>query len=195
MSLSRPTRRTRPLAGAALAAAGALALLLSGCAGDAPAPSPSPSADAAEPIFASDEEALAAAVQAYELYIETVDQLTQDGGEQPERIRDVVDDQYVQELLDSLQRLKESGNHTTGDTKFDQLKLVERTEEGGSAQVTAYVCIDVSGVRVINAAGDDVTPPDRAPRRPLQAIFVSSSDEPSKLLPSGSEKWTGDDFC
>ena len=55
---------------AASAAAGVLvALLLGGCTGTpAPTASPTPSASAAEPVFASDEEALAAAVEAYEKY-------------------------------------------------------------------------------------------------------------------------------
>ncbi len=195
MPLLRPVSRPRRGVAAALAAAGAVALLLSGCTGGAPAASPAPSADAAEPIFATDEEALAAAESAYEAYIATVDQLTQEGGSNPERIRAVVDETYVEELIASLQRLSEAGNHTSGETTFDNLKLVERNEDAGVATVTAYICIDVSDVRVLNAAGEEVTPPDRIPRRPLQTTFISSNSEASKLLPSGSEQWAGDDFC
>ncbi|MGW9630211.1 hypothetical protein ACWGST_05870 [Agromyces sp. NPDC055520] len=191
------TRRLQRQAGAALAAAGAIALLLSGCTGADPAPSPlpSPSADAAGPIFGSDEEALAAASKSYATYTATVDQLTQDGGADPERIRPVVADDYAAELLESLQRLSESGNHTTGATTFDQMKLVQRTEIDGAAEVTTYVCIDVSAVRVLSGAGADVTPSERTERRPLVATFVSSTQDPKELLPSGSEQWSGDDFC
>ena len=46
-----------------------LALVVAGCAATpSPTAAPTPSADAADPIFASDEEALAAAVEAYERY-------------------------------------------------------------------------------------------------------------------------------
>ena len=66
---ARP-RRLTPRVAAMLGSAGVLAVALSGCAG-APAASstPPPTASAsAAPIFASDEEALAAAEAAYEGY-------------------------------------------------------------------------------------------------------------------------------
>ena len=67
-STKRPSRGVRSCA--ALTIAGLTALLLGGCVGE-PAPTPTPSAStagAAEPIFASDEEALAAAEAAYRAY-------------------------------------------------------------------------------------------------------------------------------
>ena len=67
MPISRPKRRAPRRLGAALAAVGALALVLTGCVGS-PAPTPSPTPTEAAPIFASDEEALAAAIEAYERY-------------------------------------------------------------------------------------------------------------------------------
>ena len=86
MPISRPKRRAPRRLGAALAAAGALALVLTGCVGS-PAPTPSPTPTEAAPIFASDEEALAAAVKAYELYTRSVaSQVTDDGGVEPERV-------------------------------------------------------------------------------------------------------------
>ena len=64
---ARP-RRLTPRVAALLGSAGVLALALSGCAG-APTPTPTPPSSAsAAPIFASDEEALAAAEAAYERY-------------------------------------------------------------------------------------------------------------------------------
>ena len=60
MPISRPKRRPLRRPGAALVAAGALALMLTGCVG-APGATPTPTPTEAAPIFASDEEALAAA--------------------------------------------------------------------------------------------------------------------------------------
>ncbi|WP_306894706.1 hypothetical protein [Agromyces albus] len=179
-----------------LAAAGAIALALSGCTG-APGPTPTPSAstDTAEPIFASDEEALAAAEASYVRYLEVVDKLTQDGGSDPDRVRDVATPAYAVELLDSLQRLRESGNHTVGATRYEDMRLIERGESDGSAKVSVYLCLDVSDIRVVNAGGSDVTPADRAARAPIQAQFESSANNSAELLPSGSESWSGDDFC
>ncbi|MDQ0893417.1 hypothetical protein [Agromyces ramosus] len=196
MPTALPTGPRARRAAAALAAAGVLALVLVGCGGTpAPTPSPEPSASAAEPIFASDEEALAAAKAAYERYLATVDQLTQDGGQDPDRIRDAVADGYVEELLDSLKSLRESGNRTSGTTAYDSMEVLERHEDDGVARVTVYVCLDVTGVRVLDANGADATPEGRDERRALQAFFESAAVGSEELLPSGSESWSGDDFC
>lgn len=174
---------------------GVLALALSGCIG-APDPTPTPSPPtSAAPIFASDEEALAAAEAAYERYLKVVDDLTHNGGEDPDKLRDVATVAYSSELLASLERLRERGDRTEGTTKYDGMRLAERNESGGAAEVSVYLCLDVSDVRVIDAAGIDITPPDRVARTPIQAHFESSASNPALLLPSGSESWPGDDFC
>lgn len=196
MSLSRPMRRSRPRVGAALAAAGALALLLSGCAGDAPTPSASPSADAAEPIFASDEEALAAAESGYLTHLALVDQLTASGSTDVVGLDEVATPSYAAGIKESLQRLNESGTRTQGETRFDSTGLIERFESEGAATVNVYLCLDVSNVRVLDSAGQDVTPTERQERAPVQVEFVSSSvGDPTHLVVSGAQAWSGDDFC
>ena len=60
------------------------ALLLSGCLPQQPTATPPPEATAA-PIFASDEEALAAATAAYAAYLAMSDQILKDGGKDPDR--------------------------------------------------------------------------------------------------------------
>ncbi|MFF2275716.1 hypothetical protein [Agromyces sp. NPDC058126] len=180
---------------AALAAAGALALVLSACAPEAdPSPAPTPTASGA-PIFASDEEALAAAVEAYEVYLAVVDELTQTGGENSERIRAFAESAYAAELEESLAQLRLSGKRTSGDSSVDGIELIEYEDRSGGAAVSVYACLDVSEVRVLDADGVDVTPSDRIERRPLQLEFVSALDDPERLLPAGSEPWPGDDFC
>ncbi|MFF2494217.1 hypothetical protein [Agromyces sp. NPDC058064] len=180
---------------AALAAAGALALALSACTPEAePSPEPTPTTSAA-PIFASDEEALAAAVAAYEAYLAVVDELTQAGGENPERIRAFAETAYAAELEESLAQLRSSGNRTSGDSSADGMELIQYDETSGGAAVSVYACLDVSEVRVLDADGVDVTPIDRIERRPLQLEFVSALDDPERLLPAGTEPWPGDDFC
>lgn len=186
-----------PRRGAAVAAAGVVALALSGCVG-APERTPTPPASASEsaaPVFASDEEALAAAEISYARYLTVVDQLTQDGGKDPYRVMDVATEHYAMELLDSLRELRDSGNHTNGNTRFDNMRLVERSEVGGSAEVSVLLCFDVGDVRILDSTGADVTPADRPARSPIQAQFESSPGNPTDLLPSGSETWPGESFC
>ncbi|MFF2272991.1 hypothetical protein ACFVTX_11995 [Agromyces sp. NPDC058136] len=183
---------------AALAAAGAVVVALSACtSGPEPDPSTEPRpSESAAPIFASDDEALAAAVEAYEKYLAVVDQLTGAGGENAQRIREVAAEDYAAELEASLERLRASGTRTSGASTADHFKLVQyRDEAGVGAEVSIYVCLDASGVRVMDASGADVTPADRVDRRPLQVKLISATDNPATLLPTGSETWPGDDFC
>src|SRR5215207_3793459 len=80
----------------ALAAGGVLALVLVGCMGaPSPAPSPEPTETAAVPIFASDEEALAAAVDAYERYRAISAEISEAGGHDSNRIDPVVSPEYA----------------------------------------------------------------------------------------------------
>jgi hypothetical protein len=188
-----PSARARRR-GAAVAAAGLLALALAGCTG-APTPTPSPTETSAEPIFASDEEALAAAKAAYERYRAISAEISQDGGEEPERIDVAVTPKYAAALHEEFAALKEHGLHMQGTTAIDSLSLAEWYGDAGVARVSLYLCRDVSGTRVIGPDGKDVTPADRPDRTPLVADLVSGSGEPTELVVDGVEKWSGDDFC
>jgi hypothetical protein len=179
---------------AAGAAAGVLALVLSGCVGT-PAPTSTPSASSPAPIFASDEEALAAAVEAYELYSSASAEVTADGGAEAERVDPTVTQAYAVKLHDEFDALEDVGLTMVGTTKIEDAKLAESGYDEQGASVSIYFCRDVSGVRVIGEDGADVTPSDREDRTPTQAFFVSSSDDPAILLVDGVEQWSGEDFC
>lgn len=187
-----PSARARGV-GVAVAAAGLLALALAGCTG-APTPTPTPTESSAEPIFASDEEALAAAVEAYQAF-ETISlQIAKEGGVGPERIEGTATDRYLPQLLDEFDQYRELGIRVEGQSSIDSTRLAEYTEDSDGARVALYVCRDVTGVRVLDSAGSDVTPADRDDRTPLIAFLIS---EPSKshLLVDNVELWSGDDFC
>lgn len=195
MPTCRPRRSVpRRLAGA-VATAGVLALALSGCVG-APAPSPTPSTPSSpEPIFASDEEALAAAVEAYEIYSSASAEVTADGGAESERVDPTVTHEYADQLHGEFDALKDIGLTMVGETKIERAMLAESASDEQGARVSIYFCRDVSGVRVLGPDGVDVTPADRDDRTPTQAFLVSSSNDPSILLVDGVELWSGDDFC
>ena len=109
-----------PLGHAALAviAVGALVWTLTACSSPAPAASPTPTLSAsAEPIFASDEEALAAAVAAYERYRSVSSEIASDGGAQPERISAVVSEQLADRYMEEFDALREGGLRTEGESR------------------------------------------------------------------------------
>ncbi|PWC05211.1 hypothetical protein [Agromyces badenianii] len=193
MSLSRSATRHGRSTVAALAAAGALALLLSGCTSGDPAPSPTSSPDAAEPIFASDEEALAAAVEAYEAYISVAAEIGEDGGSHPERVLSVVSDEYSTDAIAEYENLASHGYRVVGRSTIDTTSLVDRTTNGPTTEVTIYGCVGVGTTRVLDSTGRDITPADRDEKVPLVLVF--EGPDKHRLTLAKSDLWTGSDFC
>ncbi len=177
-----------------LVVAGLTELLLSGCVG-APAPTPTATtSDAAEPIFASDEEALAAAVEAYEAYIAVSQQIGEDGGSDPERILAVATREYADEVVSDFESMSAQGLKVIGANSLDTTSLIEHSEEAGAAQVSIYGCVGVGTTQIVDESGNDLTPAERSNKVPLVLNFVSA-EVPGVLILSGSDLWSGDDFC
>jgi hypothetical protein len=175
----------------------ALALIsvvsLSGCLPPAldPTPTPQPSST---PVFASEEEAMKAAEAAYREYLAVSDAIAQDGGANPERLAGLVTEEFFAKQLETITGLQSDSLHTTGATTFDSFSAQQYVDDyAGTALLTAYACIDVSGVRVLNEVGADVTPAGRQDRLPLLLDFEAS--DPMEVRVSASDTWDGDDFC
>lgn len=187
----------RPARVAIAVSAAALALGLSACAPSSPEPSPTPpsTTDAAAPIFESDEEALQAAVEAYERYVEVSSAIGADGGENPERIEEVIDEAILEDALADFEEIRTRQVRTEGASTYDSVSFVQRSESDSRATVELRLCRDVNTLRIIDANGADVTPTDRAERVPTQVIAVSSPGSPDQLVIGDLETWPGDDFC
>lgn len=165
----------------------------SGCFASSPAPAPSTSAaPGASPLFASDEEALAAATEAYAAYLEVADSVGASGGVEVELLAQLVTSAYMENQRASYLSLGTSQIKTQGTSTFQAPRLQAFDSEFN--QVTIYVCVDVSDVRIIGANGGDVTPPDRPATYPLTVRFATENAT-SRLLVDSSESWTGDNFC
>ncbi len=177
-----------------VALACAVSLLLSGCVPEDPVVVP-PAEQTVEPMFATDEEALAAATDAYKAYLEMSDLIAQEGGKDPERIAPYVTNSALEDQTSQFSPFQESSLRTVGATAFDGMKLQQFSElQPGRAEVVTYVCLDVSAVQVINSSGKDVTPQSRDNRLPLEVEFENQGQR-GKLLVSRSETWPGSDFC
>jgi hypothetical protein len=191
MSISRPIATALAAAGLA----GVLVFGLSACSPEpAPKPSPTPSASA-EPIFASDEEALAAAVKAYEAYAEVSDAITADGGDRPERIDPFVTPEFAKAAHDEFAAFEAAGVSSKGAISIDTVSLVQHSERDEVAKVSIYLCRDVSETALLGPDSQDITPTDRQERVPSKADFVSSETGSPELRVDGIEKWSGDNFC
>ncbi|TFD84931.1 hypothetical protein [Cryobacterium serini] len=190
--------RHRPLHNVVLGAL-LLSLLLSGCMAT-PAPpvtvSPVPVATAVPtktpPVFASNEEALAAATAFYVSYQGMSNTISREGGMDPQRITSFVTADMLPGEIASFERLSEKEVHLVGDLAFDSMTIQSANLQKGS--VVVYMCLDVSATDVVDSEGVSVVPPDRVSRHPLQVALTEDSTT-NRLLLERSELWTGTNFC
>lgn len=166
-----------------------IAIALAGCSTQQPTEEISTTAAQEQPLFSSDEEALAAAQAAYANYLEVSDQIARDGGANPERLKGLVTSVQYSSELENYKSYSQSGIHASGTSTFDSFHLSNPDINNFSA----YVCVDVSSSKVIDSSGKDVTPVGRADRWPLVVTF--SFDVNGSALISGNETWTGTNFC
>jgi hypothetical protein len=172
-----------------------VALTLVACVPDDEAVKPDPS-PTATPIFSSDEEALAAAEEAYAAYVLVSDVVLQEGGSNPERALEHVTDGFREEAASGFELFADHSWRAEGVTAFDSVELQQYSEiGGGAAQISIYLCLDVSQTRILDETGTDVTPASRDTRLPLVVDMVSAQEYSSELLQAGSEVWSGNDFC
>jgi hypothetical protein len=167
-------------------------LLLAGCGGSDPIPTlpPTPSAT---PIFASEEEALAAAEEAYAAYLEMSNLISNEGGVDPERIAPYVTEEQLPEELDAAAYLSDNDLRVVGQVRATHAVLQQYSEHDGVAEVAAYICLDVSDARAVDETGADQTPEDRPETIALEVSFVARGMEP--LLMASSEQWSDSSFC
>jgi hypothetical protein len=165
-------------------------LLLAGCGGSDPIPTlpPTPSAT---PIFASEEEALAAAEEAYAAYRRTSDLIASDGGSDPERIEPFVTESRLADEMRGFATMREKRLRIVGEASFEVLSVQRYEEFGGDAEVVFYACSDISEARVIDESGRDVTPTDRSDRLVLEVVLRSVEGAlPLRLV--SDDAWPGE---
>lgn len=172
-----------------------LAAVLSGCAA-APVPVPTKTADAAAPIFATDEEALAAAEKAYAAYLAMSDEILVNGGERPERLKPFVSPTLFAQEADGFERAREEGLRYVGTTAFSRFELQTHNPNPGpdSAVVSAYVCVSYADVDVVDASGLSRTAPNRPAELGFVVGFIAGPTE-GELVLATKESWLGSGVC
>ncbi len=149
-------------------------------------PVPTPSVT---PVFTSDEEALAAAEESYKRYLAVSDGASSGGWVKPELLAPFTTAGELERTKITFAELAETGRHTQGESTFDSMILQHRDD----LEVAVYVCLDVSGVRLLDSTGIDVTPADRPNRLPLEIVFQIAPDE--RLMLDTSDLWAGGGIC
>lgn len=169
-------------------------LLLAGCGGGTPIPTlpPTPSAT---PIFASEEEALAAAEEAYAAYLEMSNLISSEGGVDPERIAPFATGDLYQSALEGFRTLRDNQWRTVGNSilQATELQFADTIGQSSEQLVAAYVCVDVSGVDVLDATDTSVVSPDRPGQQAFEVFFNLGPD--SLLVPDSREPWEPGAVC
>jgi hypothetical protein len=165
-------------------------LLLAGCGGGDPIPTlpPTPSST---PIFASEEDALAAAEAAYAAYLEMSDLIASEGGAEPDRIASFVTEDRLVDELRGFSTLKEAGLRISGTATFDVIDLQRYDVLGSDVEIVFYACVDLAKSRVIDQEGNDVTPPDREDLLVLE-IVLQTVDGELPLRVASDDQWPGE---
>ncbi|WP_165789146.1 hypothetical protein [Cryobacterium zongtaii] len=175
----------------AAACVGGLLLGAAGCTA-APKPAPPTPTPTITPIFASDEEALAAATEAYANYVSTYDASWADGdGSMSDYLALTVGEAHANDER-SFGEWTSKNWRPVGTTSFDsvQLQSVSQTDSG-AWQIRAYLCLDASDGDVVDASGISIARADRPMRVPLEVAFVTESPTSDVLRISESNVWSG----
>lgn len=166
-------------------------LLLTACSpstgDDTPAP---PTASASAPIFASEEEAVAAADAVIKEYWATANEVLQAGGEGAENFESVVtprrlaSERSVAESFVS-QQLVQIGEFTVEPSTFQQ-----SYETADHTEIVVTACVDYSGVTVVNPDGLEAKRTNPQPRVIHQVTLraVGTPEDPEVRLDK-SEPW------
>ena len=160
--------------------AAACALGVTGCGPTEAAPSPTPTTTATEqgPLFSTDEEALKAAEEVYRKYLEVVD-----SGVELWHLREVATSETIEREQAMRDELHALGRHLEGTTVLRSIEL----QRFDGHELTSYNCLDLSGIRVRDELGTDVTPETRTDYVTLEVTFVTEGD---RLLIAESTLWS-----
>ncbi len=160
------------------------AVALAGCTAPEPDPEP-PIAPTEEPLFASEEEALAAAEEVYSAYMSTVDEVLNAGGEGALAIEQFASGEALETQKNGFEAAAARGLRSIGRTGLSSWQL--QSFDGDAGTVDFYVCKDVSGVDVLDSAGNSVVSESRPDRGAAEVRIV---DDGGNLKVAREAVWT-----
>lgn len=165
----RPSRGGRPAFLAVVAAA--LVATAVGLAGCTPGPTPKPTPT---PLFTSEADAFKAAEQVYRDYVDATN--AKNDGDNDVDPTMFLSGAALEHAIELTRKREQAGLSISGHSVMVSFRGMETNLEPPTTTVTAQVCVDGSATRILDAAGKDVTPSDRAPRGLLKVVFSGSKE-------------------
>lgn len=149
-----------------------LLALLSGCTPSDAITPPQPTATFVAP-YATDEEALAAAEVAYAEYSRVSDEVLIDGGAGADRLASVAIGDFLETSMEEMSDFEANGYSAVGTTSSSNFVLQRYSPGAGPIDIIAvYLCSDVSGTDVLDAAGASLVEGDRDDVSTFQVTFT-----------------------
>jgi hypothetical protein len=181
------------ISGAALA----VALVLSGCVPTTTPAGPSSPRPSTTPVFANEAEALAAATKAYAAYVRVSDEILADGGKNPERINAVVTGKARKTAMQGFTKFRDGSLTSTGSSKISNLirEYYVPNSAGGVGIFSAYACLDISEIDVLDGEGNSVVTPTRPNFQAFELTFDLATNKAPMLLVASETPWNGEGVC
>lgn len=162
---------------------------LSGCAPSGTPESPEPTGTFVAP-YATDEEALAAAEEAYAEYTRVMGEVLHESGANASRLESVAVGTFLDASVEDLENFAKQGGRATGQVANSGFELQRYSPNGSTSEViTVYLCADVSELELLDADGNSLVTENRPDQSRLQATF-DFSVERQVLLVSEVEVWS-----
>lgn len=162
----------------------------------APAVEDTPTPTETPPLFASNDEALAAAKAAYTKYLSAGDAAGATGSDSWNQYMALMTGTEHKDAVEARQLMDDRGWSFTGITLFDSMSVQSSQELTDSTwEVRTYLCLDLSATGTVNLAGESVVKPDRPLRVPMVVVFIAPDENSQQLLISESPVWSGSNFC
>ena len=159
----------------------ALAVVLGLATGCQPEPAPSPTT----PVFASEDEAFAAAEETYRAYVDALNQVDLSDPETFEAVYEWTTGDANANERKTLTQMHADGWQVSGATSVTSFHG-GNVELAAPASVTATICSDVSEVQVLASTGESVVPDERPDVYALAVEFVASATTDTGLAISTS---------
>jgi hypothetical protein len=123
-------------------------------------------------------------------YLADLQTISEEGNKGYERLRPYLSAAAYSTEARSFDELRSLGLHTVGKTRLVKFTPQHVDLRGGT--LTAYACVDLSGVRLLSGEGKDVTPRTRPDR---QTFLPSFANHGEGLVLEENGTWSGESIC
>jgi hypothetical protein len=165
-----------------------LLLALAGCAPAEKTPAPAPTVTATEAVERDGVEQLA--VDAVGDYFAASAEIAGDGGEDPDRIAEVVTSNWLPQELAGFAALRALGSSQAGVPEVTKIEVSAIRGIAAVTEVVLHACTSLDGVAIRTADGDETDVPLGTS---LVTIYVVPEDGILKV--DGVEPWTDVSWC